>query len=110
MKATNIKIYSIFIIVFTVCSILIFQTETAVHVGAAVDTAADYKAKCAMCHGQAAEKAFDPAKPIESHIEVIMKGKKDSRPPMPGYEAKGMTQEQAKALAELMVAFRQTPK
>ena len=59
-----------------------------------------------MCHGQKAEKAFDPAKSIESHVEIILTGKKDSRPPMPGYEAKGMTPETAKALAEHMLALR----
>jgi hypothetical protein len=60
-----------------------------------------------MCHGAKSEKHFDPAKTVDEHVQVILKGKKGEKPPfMPGYEAKGMTAEEAKALAEYMVGLR----
>lgn len=63
------------------------------------DAAATYKTKCQVCHGAKAEKKFDPAKPNAEHVQVTLKGKKMEKPPnMPGYEEKGMTEEQAKAL------------
>jgi mono/diheme cytochrome c family protein len=74
------------------------------------DPAAVYKAKCAMCHTPKAEKFFDPAKAEEELVQVILKGKKGEKPPfMPGYEEKGMTPDQAKALTQYMVGLR-TPK
>lgn len=76
------------------------------------DVAVMYKKNtCAACHGQKAEKAFDPAKPEEEHVQVILKGKKGEKPPyMPGYEAKGMTAEQAGALVKYMKSLREDPK
>ena len=76
------------------------------------DVAVMYKKNtCAACHGQKAEKAFDPAKSDEEHIQVILKGKKGEKPPyMPGYEAKGMTAEQAGALVKYMKSLREDPK
>lgn len=73
------------------------------------DVATMYKKNtCAACHGAKAEKAFDLAKSDEEHAEVILKGKKGEKPPyMPGYEAKGMTAEQAMALAKYMRALRE---
>lgn len=71
------------------------------------DPVAAYKAKCAACHTQNASKFYDPAKPDEEHIQIILKGKKGEKPPyMPGFEAKGMTQEEAKGLAEYMKGLR----
>lgn len=72
----------------------------------AADAAADYKSKCAACHSPKAEKFFDPAKPLDEHTQIILKGKKTSKPPMPGYEEKGMTAEQARTLAEYMLQLR----
>ena len=67
------------------------------------DAAATYKSKCQVCHGATAEKKFDPAKPEAEHVQVTLKGKKMEKPPnMPGYEEKGMTEEQAKALVAHM--------
>ena len=63
------------------------------------DAAATYKAKCAMCHGQGAEKNFDPAKADDQLNEAIAKGVK---PKMPSYEAKGIDAEQATALVTHM--------
>jgi len=71
------------------------------------DAAAVYKAKCAMCHGQKAEKKFDSAKADEPLAEIILKGKDDVTPKMPGYEAKGVTTDQAKALVVQMKSLTQ---
>ncbi len=75
------------------------------------ELAAIYKTKCAACHTAKAEKFFDPAKTDEEHIAVILKGKKGEKPPyMPGFEAKGMTAEDAKALAEYMRSLKTSGK
>jgi hypothetical protein len=71
--------------------------------------AASYKKlKCLTCHGAKAEKKFDATKSDDDHVQIILKGKKLEKPPhMPGYEAKGMTADQAKALLEYMKSLRQ---
>lgn len=109
MKSKSLKLLALtmFVAVFAVAFAM--RADDAGTVLAANDVAAEYKAKCQMCHSPKAEKAFDPSKSLEHHIEVILKGDKTSKPPMPGYEAKGMTQEQAKALAEYMLALRKPP-
>lgn len=71
------------------------------------DPAAYYKAKCVMCHGQKAEKKFDPALTDEQHLDAILKGKKAEKPPnMPGYGEKGISAEQAKGLLDHMKQLR----
>jgi len=76
-------------------------------VAAAGDTADDFKAKCAACHTPTASKFFDPSKPEDEHVQIILKGKKGEKPPyMPGFEAKGMTVDQAKALAAYMKTLK----
>lgn len=76
----------------------------------ASDPAAFYKSKCVACHGQKAEKKFDPALAEEQQLDAIMKGKKVEKPPhMPSYGDKGVTAEQAKALLEYMKQLRSTP-
>lgn len=71
------------------------------------DAAKAYK-KCVACHGPKAEKKFDAAKSDEEHVQIILKGKKAEKPPhMPGYESKGVTPEQAKALLDYMKSLRQ---
>lgn len=73
----------------------------------AFDAAKTYKGKCAMCHGPKAEKKFDVTKSDDEHVQIILKGKKVEKPPnMPGYEAKGITAEQAKALLDYMKSIR----
>src|SRR5688572_19381982 len=63
------------------------------------DPAAYYTSKCVACHGKKAEKKFDPALPEEQLLEIVLKGKKAAKPPhMPGYGAKGVSSDQAKAL------------
>jgi mono/diheme cytochrome c family protein len=71
------------------------------------DPAVTFKTKCAMCHSPKAEKFFDPAKADDVLVEAILKGKKAEKPPnMPGFEAKGMTADEAKALVTLMKGLR----
>ncbi len=72
------------------------------------DAAATFKAKCVMCHTANASKNFDPAKTDEQLTEAILKGVKGEKPPfMPAYEAKGVTADQAKALAAYMRSVKQ---
>jgi Cytochrome c. len=67
------------------------------------DSAAVFKAKCAMCHGQTAEKKFDATKPDAELTEIVLKGKKAEKPPnMPAFGEKGITAEQATALVGFM--------
>jgi len=67
-----------------------------------------YKTKCKTCHGPKAEKKFDPTRTDDEHVQIILKGKKAEKPPhMPGYEAKGITPEQAKQLLDFMKSLRQ---
>ena len=72
------------------------------------DVAATFKAKCALCHTGNAGKFFDPAKADDALVETILKGRKGEKPPfMPAFEEKGITAEQAKALATYMKSLRQ---
>jgi mono/diheme cytochrome c family protein len=67
------------------------------------DTAALFKAKCAMCHGQTAEKKFDATKADDELIQTVLKGRKLEKPPnMPAFEERGITADQAKALVAFM--------
>lgn len=69
------------------------------------DTPALYKAKCFACHGATAEKKFDATKADDELIQTVLKGKKLEKPPnMPGFEEKGISADQAKALVEFMKA------
>jgi mono/diheme cytochrome c family protein len=85
-----------------------FRTNSASAVSRVIDDpAAAYKAKCAVCHSPKADKFFDPAKTDEQHVDVVLKGKKGEKPPyMPGFEAKGMTADEAKALVGYMRSIR----
>jgi mono/diheme cytochrome c family protein len=67
------------------------------------DAATIYKAKCAACHSPKADKFYNADAKEEEQIEAILKGKKGEKPPyMPAFEAKGITADQAKALAAYM--------
>ena len=71
------------------------------------DAAQTYKGKCVACHGPKADKKFDASKSDDEHVQIILKGKKAEKPPnMPGYESKGITADQAKALLEYMKSLR----
>jgi len=107
MTITRVKLIVAAVLSVALLAILGFKTEPVVTSAAAPDAAATYKAQCSMCHSPTAAKSYDPAKPDEEHIQTILKGRKGEKPPyMPGYEAKGMTADEAKALAEYMRALR----
>lgn len=87
--------------------IVAYKPQIIGSVASADDPAADYKAKCAACHTPTASKFYDPAKSDEEHTQIILKGKKGEKPPfMPAFEAKGVTEEQAKALAAYMKTLK----
>lgn len=71
------------------------------------DAAATYRAKCFACHGAKAEKKFDATKAEDELVQTVLKGKKVEKPPnMPGYEEKGITAAQAKALVAYMKSIQ----
>jgi len=71
------------------------------------DPAAYYKTKCVACHGKTAEKKFDSSLPEAQMIEIVLKGKKPEKPPnMPAFEERGITADQAKALAAYMKSIK----
>jgi mono/diheme cytochrome c family protein len=73
----------------------------------AFDAGGTYKAKCIACHGPKSEKKFDAAKADADLVQTLLKGKKMEKPPnMPGYEEKGVTEEQAKALVTYMKSIQ----
>jgi cytochrome c553 len=72
------------------------------------DAAATYKAKCLACHGATAEKKFNTTLSDAELVQAVLKGKKGEKPPhMPGYEEKGINEEQAKALVAHMKLLKQ---
>jgi mono/diheme cytochrome c family protein len=71
------------------------------------DAAATYKTKCVACHGATAEKKFDATMAEGDMVKAILTGKKPEKPPnMPAYAEKGITEDQAKALAGYMKSLR----
>ena len=71
------------------------------------DAAGTYKSKCVACHGQAADKKFNAELPEAEMVQAVLKGKKGEKPPnMPGYEEKGINEEQAKALVAFMKSLK----
>lgn len=95
-------------LVLALASTLIAATFLIVSVPARTatddDAAALYK-KCVVCHGATAEKKFDATKGDDDLIQIVLKGKKSEKPPnMPGFEDKGITADQAKALVVFMKA------
>lgn len=107
MTINRIKLFAAALFMLPVMALAFIPKSEVGAYSAEEDAATTYKAKCAMCHSPKAEKAFDPAKEDAVLVEIILKGKKGEKPPfMPGYEAKGMTQEQAKALVAYMKELR----
>jgi mono/diheme cytochrome c family protein len=104
MKTERMKFTAI--ILFAVPLLLLATFRTApvkVQAAAVDDPAAIYKAKCAACHTPTASKFYDAAKSDDTHVQVILKGKKGEKPPfMPAFSEKGMTEDDAKALAAFM--------
>ncbi len=110
MKTNLFKLAVITVFALTVTALTGFKMTPTSALAMQEDTATVYKTKCGSCHGQKAEKAYDPEKAMTEQVDIIMKGKKAEKPPnMPGYEAKGMTTEQATALAEYMKQLRTAP-
>src|SRR5689334_1152021 len=101
-KTILIGIASLLLLVLAVFGVVRAQDEVKPS-----DPAAYYKAKCVACHGQKADKKFDPSLTDEQYVETILKGKKPEKPPnMPAYSEKGVTAEQAKALLDHMKQLR----
>jgi mono/diheme cytochrome c family protein len=72
------------------------------------DAAATFKTKCVACHGATAEKKFDATMAEKDMVKIILTGKKPEKPPnMPAYGEKGITEDQAKALAAYMKSLKQ---
>ena len=108
MTLNRVKIFVATLFILPAMMLAIFNTKPVGRIVSAADAAETYKAKCAMCHSPKAEKLFDPAKTDEVLVEVVLKGKKGEKPPfMPGFEAKGMTADQAKELVTCMRGLRQ---
>ena len=96
----------IVLVALTLTLIGIVSAGARIHNEKEFDAATTYK-KCVACHGPKAEKKFDTAKSDDEHVQIILKGKKAEKPPnMPGYESKGITPDQAKALLEYMKSLR----
>ena len=87
-----------------VVMLLVPTVRTTATQEVSADNAADfYKAKCTACHGTKAEKKFDATLPDDQLLDALLKGKKSEKPPnMPGFEAKGVTADQAKGLIDFM--------
>ena len=79
-------------------------SATATAVRDDFDAAAVFKAKCAMCHGQKAEKKFDTAKTDDELVNTVLKSEK---PGMPAYETKGINADQARAIVVHMKSLKQ---
>jgi len=108
MRTNRIKIFVIIFFAIPLLLLSVFKT-TPVKVTAytMADPAVEYKAKCAACHTPTASKFYDPAKTDEEHTQTILKGKKGEKPPyMPSFEAKGMTEDEAKGLAGYMKTLK----
>jgi len=108
MTINNIKLVVIIIFAISLIGITAFRTEPTVTATVnGDDPAATFKAKCAACHSPTLAKFYDPAKTEEQHVQAILKGVKGEKPPfMPGFEAKGMTEDEAKGLAAYMKSLR----
>jgi mono/diheme cytochrome c family protein len=108
MTSNRIKYLAMILFAAPVLAVTLFGGSKGMVVSAmGDDPAVTYKAKCAMCHTAKAEKFFDPAKAEDAHVEAILKGRKGEKPPyMPGFEAKGMTADDAKALIAYMKGLR----
>ncbi|HZI19803.1 MAG TPA: cytochrome c [Pyrinomonadaceae bacterium] len=107
MKAGNLKLKKLALALIPFVA-LVAPTPAVPTRGAVADeqeTAATYKAKCAMCHGAKADKKFDAAKPDAEHVEAITKGR-EGAVKMPAYAGK-VSEEQAQALVTYMKSLRQ---
>jgi mono/diheme cytochrome c family protein len=70
------------------------------------DAAATFAAKCALCHGKDGSKKFDPAKADGVLVQTVLNGKDAAPVKMPAYAAKGITEDQAKAMVAYMKSLK----
>jgi len=90
-----------------VCAAAFLIISAGARTSSSDEAAATYKSKCVACHGATAEKKFDCTKADDELIQIILKGKKMEKPPnMPGFEEKGITPDQAKALVDYMKSLK----
>lgn len=103
------KLIALALVTLTLLATAALSSATAPAVAAPqdFDAAATFKAKCAMCHGQKAEKKFDATKADDVLAATVLKGKDVVTPKMPAYETKGVTAEQAAALVAHMKSLKQ---
>src|SRR4051794_21550185 len=108
MNNTKLKLLAIGLLAAAVMAILVFRTTpAAAAAGSADDAAKTYKTKCMACHGPAAAKFYDPAKPDAEQVDAIMHGKKGAKPPfMPPFGDKGITEDAAKELVAYMKTLK----
>ena len=72
------------------------------------ERAAYYKKNCAECHGNEADKKFNPDLPEGQMVDAILNGQQMETPPdMPAFAEKGINEARAKALITYMKALRQ---
>jgi cytochrome c5 len=106
MKLTVINLKKLAVAAFALplLSIALVSSSRIVPVAAAddFDAATTYKAKCAMCHGPDASKKFDATLADDVLVNAVLKGKDATPIKMPAFEAKGVTEDQAKALVAFM--------
>lgn len=112
MTLNRFKLIAIAFFLLPLVAILLFRSGPVMAVNAAADEpSVTYKAKCAACHSPKAEKHFDPTVAEEELVKIVLKGEKGEKPPyMPGFETKGMTPEEAKALVDYMKQLREPAK
>jgi len=107
MIIKRIKLAAIALFVLPALFVAALKTTPTAVLADPVDPATTYKAKCAMCHGQKAEKKFNDALPEEEQVAAVLKGKKAEKPPnMPEFGSKGITEEDAKALIGYMKGLK----
>jgi mono/diheme cytochrome c family protein len=110
MRSRKLKLFAIATTIALAAFFAVLGGPPAGATPIADDAATIYKAKCAMCHGQKAEKHFDPSIAEEELVKAILEGKKAEKPPnMPAYKDKGIDEAQAKALITHMKALKTPP-
>lgn len=111
MKTRNMKLLAIGAVITVMVMFAVLSGPPAGATPIAGDEeAAIYKAKCAMCHGQKAEKAFNASLSDEELVKAILEGKKGEKPPyMPAFKDKGIDEAKAKALVDHMKALKAPP-
>lgn len=108
LSINNLKQIAVAFIILPLFAFVLLGTSPRATRAAAddFDASATFQAKCALCHGKDASKKFDPALADDVLVEVVLKGKDAAPIKMPGYEAKGITADQAKALVAYMKSLK----